>query len=95
MEFVAASALRRPHAWKKIRSGKAVITNRGRPMAFVLPITSGTFEAVAELVSQIEASQAMQSLHASAKLKGIDNMSVEAIDAVIAEVRKRRHARRR
>jgi hypothetical protein len=95
MEFVAATALRRPRAWKVIRSGKAVITNRGKPMALILPITAENFEAVTDLVSQIEATQAMHSLQAKSKAKGVDRMNVEEIDAVIADVRKRRHARRR
>lgn len=45
MQFVAASSLRQPRAWKAIRSGKAIVTNRGKPMALVLPITDATFEA--------------------------------------------------
>jgi hypothetical protein len=95
MQFVAASALRRPRAWKAISSGKAVVTNRGRPMALVLPITAETFESVVDQISLIEATQAMHNLQVQAKLKGHDRMGAEKIDAVIADVRKHRRARRR
>jgi hypothetical protein len=95
MQFVAASALRRPRAWKAISSGKAVVTNRGRPMALVLPITAETFEAVMDQVSLIEATQAMRNLQINAKAKGRDRMGIDKINAVIADVRKNRRARRR
>ena len=95
MLFVSASSLRRPRAWKAIRSGKAVVTNRGKPMALVLPITDATFEAVVEQVGQIEAVAAMRSMQAHAKATGADRMSDDQIQSVIADVRKQRHARRR
>ena len=94
MQFVAASSLRQPRAWRAIRSGKAVVTNRGKPMAIVLPITDATFEAVVEQVGQIEAVTAMRNMQAHAKATGKDRMSDDQIQAVIADVRKKRHAHR-
>lgn len=94
MQFVAASALRRPRAWKAISSGKAVVTNRGRPMALVLPITAETFESVVDQVTLIEATQALHRLQAQAKATGRDRLGSDKIDAVIADVRKRRARRR-
>jgi hypothetical protein len=95
MQFVAASSLRQPRAWKAIRSGKAVVTNRGKPMALVLPITAATFEAVVEQVGQIESVAAMRNMQAHAKATGKDRMTDDQIQVVIADVRKQRHARRR
>ncbi len=95
MQFVAASSLRQPRAWRAIRAGKAVVTNRGKPMALVLPITGATFEAVVEQVGQIEAITAIRNMQAHAKATGIDQMSDDQIQAVISDVRKKRHARRR
>ncbi|MEK7415593.1 MAG: hypothetical protein AAB263_19990 [Planctomycetota bacterium] len=94
MQFVSASSLRQPRAWRAIRSGKAVVTNRGKPMALVLPITDATFDAVVEQVSQIEAVAAMRNMQAHAKATGKDRMTDDQVQAVIADVRKRRHARR-
>lgn len=95
MQFVAASALRQPRAWKAIRAGKAVVTNRGKPMALVLPITDATFEAVIEQVGQIEAVSAMRNMQAQAKATGKDHMTPDQVQAVIVDVRKQRRARRR
>ena len=95
MQLVAASALRRPRAWKAISLGKAVVTNRGRPMALALPITDETFESVMDQVSLSEATQAMRNLQINAKAKGRDRMGIDKINAMIADVRKKRPTRRR
>lgn len=95
MQFVAASSLRQPRAWRAIRSGKAVVTNRGKPMALVLPITAATFEVVVEQIGQIEAITAMRNMQTHAKATGKDRMTDEQIQTVITDVRKQRRARRR
>ena len=95
MKFVAASSLRLPRAWKTIHSGKAVITNRGKPIAIILPITDATFESVVEQVGQIEAITAMRNNQSHAKDEANDRMSDDQIQAIIADVRKKRHTRRR
>jgi hypothetical protein len=93
MQFLTTSALRDPKAWNRISHGRAMVTRAGKPIAIVIPVTEGGFEAAIEESSRIEGLQAMRNIQEQARARGLDTMTTDEIQAEIKAARKERKAR--
>jgi antitoxin (DNA-binding transcriptional repressor) of toxin-antitoxin stability system len=98
MKFIAVRDLRTNPAkvWKDLeKEGELVVTNNGKPFAMLTPIREANFEQDIDLFRQARALSALRGLQADAVRNGTAGMSMEEIEAVIAEARPERKAARR
>ena len=73
------------------QDGAALLTTNGKPRALLLPVNEATFlEDVTAIIGYL-AEQGAQRARAKAVAKRRDQMSDDAIDAVIAKTRATRH----
>ncbi|MFB3890391.1 MAG: type II toxin-antitoxin system Phd/YefM family antitoxin [Phycisphaerae bacterium] len=92
MKLVPARELRiRPSkVWKDLRETREiVITARGQPIAVMVPTTGDDVEDTLRGVRQGLAMENLRRLQEQAKRKGV-KMTMEEIDAMIDDVRRRR-----
>jgi antitoxin (DNA-binding transcriptional repressor) of toxin-antitoxin stability system len=90
MKFVAVRELRTSPAkvWKDLKAEKElVVTNNGKPFALLTPLSEANFENELKSVRKARALSALHQIQMESVRNGTDNMSMEEIDAVIAEVR--------
>ena len=90
MQFLTTSDLRKPKAWRAIRTDKAVVTSHGKPVVLMLPITGEDFEEVLDLFNQVEAMRALARAQADARRADAADLTAAEIDAEIAVARRER-----
>jgi antitoxin (DNA-binding transcriptional repressor) of toxin-antitoxin stability system len=71
-----------------------VLTSNGRPFALLSRLDPDTVEDEIIAVRRARARVAIERMRAKAKAVGLDKMSMKEIDAVIADVRRKRRASR-
>jgi hypothetical protein len=77
--------------WEALRANEAVaIIANGEPRALMLGIENDDLDNVLQVVRRIRAQMALSRLRASAAQRGVDQITVEDIDAEILETRARR-----
>lgn len=69
-----------------------VVTANGRPFALMTRVQPDTVEDELQAIRRARARAAMESMRARAKARGLDKMTMEEIDAIIADVRRKRQA---
>ncbi|MEK7414274.1 MAG: hypothetical protein AAB263_13245 [Planctomycetota bacterium] len=95
MQFLTTSELRNPDAWQSAHAEKSVVTNHGKPIVIMLPVTAADFEDTLDLVSQVEAMRAMLRIQRTAQRNGTSNLTLDEIDAEISLSRKERKGRKK
>ena len=90
MQFLTTSELRKPEAWQSAHDDKSVVTNHGKPIVIMLPVTAEDFEDTLDLISQVESMRAMTRIQRAAQRNGTSNMTLDEINAEIALSRKER-----
>lgn len=95
MKFVSVRELRASTAQlredlKKDR--EIVVTVNGRPFALMTPIEPDTVEEEVLALRRARAQAALTRARAKAEAEGLDRMSMDEIDAVIASVRRERRS---
>jgi hypothetical protein len=90
MQFLTTSELRKPEAWRSAHDDKSVVTNHGKPIVIMLPVTPENFEDTLDLISQVEAMRAMTRIQRAAQRSGVSEMTLDEINAEIAQSRKER-----
>jgi hypothetical protein len=90
MQFLTTSELRKPEAWQSAHDDKSVVTNHGKPIVIMLPVTAEDFEDTLDLISQVEAMRAMTRIQRAAQRNGTSTMTLDEINAEIALSRKER-----
>ena len=93
MRFVSVRDLRTSTAqvWRDLeREGEVVVMNGSRPQALLVPVTGATVEATAKAVRQARAMQALDAMNARAAATGLASLTMDEIDAEIAEARHER-----
>ncbi len=93
MKFITIRDLRQ--STKKLKSlmkknGRIVLTSNGKPVALITPVNEKTLDEQLAVHRQAEARKALDQVRREAKEKGLDKMSMEEIDRIIAEVRRER-----
>jgi len=69
-----------------------VLTANGRPFALLSRLDPDTVEDEIAAVRRARARLAIDRMRASAKAAGLDSMSMDEIDAIIADVREKRRS---
>ena len=72
------------------KSGKAVLTNNGKPQAIIFKIDEDSFEQTLTLLQKLEFMQNLTEMRLASVQNGNINMSMEEINAEIAASRKER-----
>jgi antitoxin (DNA-binding transcriptional repressor) of toxin-antitoxin stability system len=80
--------------WKELKPNQdLVLTNNGKPIALVKPVTEDSLEDELRMARRNRAEQAMRNMRAHAKAKGLDKLSMADINAEIAEYRREKAKR--
>ncbi len=95
MQFLTTSELRKPEAWQSVQDEKALVTNHGKPIVLMIPVTGEDFEETLEMINKIEATRALTRIQAEARKNGNSEMTLDEINAEIAASRKERKDRQR
>lgn len=90
MQFLTTSELRKPEAWQSAHDDKSVVTNHGKPIVIMLPVTAEDFEETLDLINQVEAMRAMTRIQRTAQRNGTSNLTLAEINAEITQSRKER-----
>jgi antitoxin (DNA-binding transcriptional repressor) of toxin-antitoxin stability system len=91
MRFVSVRDLRTSSAniWKTLpQEQEMVITNKGKPVALLTPLSDRTLEDTLSAVRRAKAVNAVKKMQEISSVLGNDKMTLEEINAIIADVRK-------
>jgi len=72
------------------REGTVILNKNGQPLALVLDAASESVDSLLRLASQMRAQRAVARMRASARERGLDDLSSEQIQAEIEAVRSAR-----
>jgi antitoxin (DNA-binding transcriptional repressor) of toxin-antitoxin stability system len=97
MKFISIRELRANAA--KLRKDldterEVVITANGKPFAILTKVEPGKLEDDIQAIRRARARSALSRIRAKAKARGLDRMSMDRVDAIIAEVRRERRRTR-
>ena len=90
MEFISIRNFRNAtkNAWIALeRDGKLVITNNGKPKAIMLGVDSDNFEDMILSLKRAELASVIEKLQQQSVENGIDDLSLDEINAEIAAAR--------
>jgi len=95
MEFVTVRDFRTSPAaiWKKLPvEREMVITNNGKPIALLTPLTDETLEETISTIRQVRAINAVRKMQEISASMGNNKMTLEDINAVVKEAREEMRA---
>ena len=93
MKFITVRDIRTSPAeiWKQLpEEQEMVITNNGRPIALLTPLSDETLEETLSAVRRARAVNAVHQMRRLARERGLDEMSEEDIQAEIDATRRER-----
>ena len=93
MKFVTVRDLRTSPAqvWKALPGEQQiVITNNGKPIALLTPVSDATLEETVSAVRRARAMQAVRRAQASAAKRGLSDLTTDEINEEIRAARKAR-----
>jgi prevent-host-death family protein len=90
MKFITVRDLRSSPSkvWKDLPTEKEmIITNNGRPVALLTPISDQSLESTIRAVRRAMASSAIENLQHASRMNGTDKLSDDEITREISETR--------
>jgi len=93
MKFVTVRDLRTTPAqvWKALQGEQEiVITNNGKPIALLTPLSDADMEDTVTAVRRARAATALKQIRGAAARTGLSQLTIEDIDGEIREYRKSR-----
>ena len=93
MQFISVRDFRTSSAaiWKRLpEENEMVITNNGKPIALLTPLTDRNLEENLSAIRQARALQAVKTIQQQSIENGTDKMTLDEINEVINEVRRER-----
>lgn len=69
---------------------QSLLTASGQPIALMIPVDSESLEEMVEALKIGRGQTALRALREEARSRGLDKLSAEEVEAVIADVRQRR-----
>ena len=95
MKFMSIRDFRSRPIRKDLASEREIIlTANGQPIAVVCAVEADHLEDELMALRRARARAAIDRMRAQAKAKGLDKMTMDEIDSVIADVRRKRRAAR-
>jgi antitoxin (DNA-binding transcriptional repressor) of toxin-antitoxin stability system len=94
MKFITVRDFRTSPAaiWKRLpKEQEMVITNNGKPIALLTPLSDETLEDTLSAVRRAKAINAIKLMQQQSILNGTDKMTMEEIDEEIRKARKERN----
>jgi antitoxin (DNA-binding transcriptional repressor) of toxin-antitoxin stability system len=91
MRFISVRDFRTSSAsiWKTLpEEQEMVITNNGKPIALLTPLSDKTLESTLASIRQAKAINAIKLIQQESVAKGMDKISMEEIDEEIRRIRK-------
>ena len=73
--------------------GEIVLTANGRPFALLSRVEPDSVEQEVRALRRARARVAVERMRAQAKQRGLDGMTMDQVDELIAAVRRKRHGR--
>jgi len=98
MKFLSVRDLRGHSArvWRELPHEKEmIVTSNGRPVAVLTAVNESNVEQSLAAWRQARAQQVITDIQTQSSRRGLAGLSMEAIDAEIAQVRRRRRKRAR
>ena len=95
MKFIPIRELRNNsgQVWKALEAeNELVLTANGKPIALMTPVTGETLESELKAIRRSRAALALERIRAAAQSRGIDRMTMDEVDQVISEVRRKRRS---
>jgi len=74
---------------------EAVLTANGRPVALMIGVNAGTVDQTLETLRRARGLEALRALRRVSRERGVDRLSMTAIDGIIKKSRRARSARAR
>lgn len=65
-----------------------MLTVNGKPMAVLLSVDSESADDTLRTLQRVRAQQALQAIRQDARKKGLDRLSMDQINAIVADVRR-------
>ena len=93
MQFISVRDFRTSSAkiWRELpKEREMVITNNGKPIALLTPLTDRNLEENLSAIRQAQAIMALKQIQQQSIENGTDKMTLDEINAIIADTRKRR-----
>lgn len=90
MKFITVRDIRTSPAkiWKQLpEEQEMVITNNGKPIALLTPLSDESLEETISAVRQARATEAVRVMQQTAKAHGLDSMSQSEIEVEISQSR--------
>ncbi|HEC61579.1 MAG TPA: type II toxin-antitoxin system prevent-host-death family antitoxin [bacterium] len=94
MQFASARDLRnRPgNIWKELKKNEEiVITSNGKPVALMISVNEDNLEEEVKAHRQAKVQLSITRMQKGAKEKGLDRMTLEEINGIITETRRKRN----
>jgi antitoxin (DNA-binding transcriptional repressor) of toxin-antitoxin stability system len=91
MKFIASRDLRiKPgQVWKDLKKEQTlVVTSHGQPVALMMPVTGEELEDALHMLARMRLKRTVRAIQANSVRHGLDKMTMEEIDEVIAEARR-------
>ena len=76
-----------------VKAEEIVLTSNGKPIALVVPVDGDTLEEELRVYRQVRAQVAVERMQKAAKAAGLDSMTLDKIEGIIKDVRRKRARR--
>ncbi|MBE3063950.1 MAG: type II toxin-antitoxin system prevent-host-death family antitoxin [Spirochaetes bacterium] len=96
MRFTSVRDLRnRPSSILRdsVKAEEIVLTSNGKPVALVVPVDGDSLEEELRVYRQVRAQVAIERMQKAAKAAGLDSMTLNRIEGIIKDVRRKRARR--
>lgn len=73
-----------------VKAEEIVLTSNGKPIALVVPVDGDTLNEELRVYRQVRAQVAIERMQKAAKAAGLQSMSMENIESITKDVRRKR-----
>lgn len=73
-----------------VKAEEIVLTSNGKPVALVVRVNGDTLEEELRVYRQVRAQVAIERMQKAAKAAGLDSMTLEKIEGITKDVRRKR-----
>ena len=96
MKFISVRDFRTASStiWKNLPAEREmVVTNNGKPVALLIPLSDATLEDTVSAVRRASAMDSVQKMQEISAARGNDGLTLDAINSIIADTREKNERR--